>query len=90
MVRAEVHSGDGLGTRRWGVLRARGRAIRAGVTLKSGCADNKVCRTARDFFSCFDVAGRYSATSNNCTNGLIRNNKDKAAVRNKFWGAVRA
>jgi hypothetical protein len=42
------------------------------------------------FFSCFDVAGRYSATSNNCTNGLIRNNKDKAVVRNKFLGAVRA
>jgi hypothetical protein len=64
--------------------------MRAGIALATGCADDKVCRPGRDFFSCVDVAGRYSATSNKCTNGLIRNNKDKAVVLNNFLGAVRA
>jgi hypothetical protein len=61
----------------------------ARVALASGRTDDKVCRPGRDFFSCVDIAGRYSATSNKCTNGLIRNNKDKAVVLHKILGAVR-
>jgi hypothetical protein len=80
-MRAEIHIAPGADVRN---CAPRELATSLEVNRETGCRDNKLCRRARDIFSCLHFIGRYPATSNKRTNGLIRNNKGKAGCEQ--WG----
>jgi len=80
-MRAEIHTAPGADVRN---CAPRELATSLEVNRETGWRDNKLCRRARDIFSCLHFIGRYPATSNKRTNGLIRNNKGEAGCEQ--WG----